>query len=231
MTVPALTIPALAVACTTLLVLVAFLATRPKQKKSTIRLAPEQRAAIQDHFNQGPTLAGSYGWSRRQYAPMHIHSKAFSSLREQIAAQLPDHAVAFDVVFESAGKRVDWHGASASAKFISSETSTPSMRRLLDPAREAVIRTGLRVARPLRLRRRAVHPEPRLRLGPFQPHSRRRQLINARLAPRVDNTSLRHRQVGHLLAAAQAPEFPVAAALLALRDDAAEHCRGRQLLR
>ena len=33
-----------------------------------------------------------------------------SSLREQIAAQLPDHAIAFDVVFESAGKRVDWHG-------------------------------------------------------------------------------------------------------------------------
>ena len=41
---------------------------------------------------------------------MHIHSKAFASLREQIAAQLPDNAIAFDVVFESAGKRVDWHG-------------------------------------------------------------------------------------------------------------------------
>ena len=59
---------------------------------------------------------------------MHIHSKAFAPLREQIAAQLPDHAIAFDVVFESAGKRVDWHGASASAKFIYSETSTPSTR-------------------------------------------------------------------------------------------------------
>jgi hypothetical protein len=153
-------IPALAVAFTTLLVLAAVLATRPKQKKSTIRLAPEQRAAIQDHFEQGPTLAGSYGWSRRQYAPMHIHSKAFSSLREQIAAQLPDHAIAFDVVFESKGARVDWHGASASAKFIYSETSTPSMRRLLDPASETVIRTGLRVARPLCVRRRRLHTKP-----------------------------------------------------------------------
>ena len=103
-------LPALVVAAATLFVLAAFLATRPKQKESPIRLAPEQRAAITDHFNNGPTLAGSYGWSRRQYAPMHIHSKAFSSLRDQIAAQLPDHAVAFDVVFESAGKRVDWHG-------------------------------------------------------------------------------------------------------------------------
>lgn len=110
MSVPALMIPALAVAAATLIVLVAVLATRPKQKKSTIRLSAEQRAAIQDHFTSGPTLAGSYGWSRRQYAPMHIHSKAFSSLRDQIAAQLPDHAIAFDVVFESQGKRVDWHG-------------------------------------------------------------------------------------------------------------------------
>ena len=37
-------------------------------------------------------------------------ARRFASLRDQIAAQLPDHAVAFDVVFESAGKRVDWHG-------------------------------------------------------------------------------------------------------------------------
>ena len=59
-------LPTLVVAAATLIVLVAFLATRPKQKKSTIRLSAEQRAAIQDHFNQGPTLAGSYGWSRRQ---------------------------------------------------------------------------------------------------------------------------------------------------------------------
>ena len=103
-------LPALVVAAATLIVLAAVLATRPKQKKSTIRLSAEQRAAIQDYFNDGPTLAGSYGWSRRQYAPMHIHSKAFASLREQIHAQLPDHAIAFDVVFESAGKRVDWHG-------------------------------------------------------------------------------------------------------------------------
>ena len=88
MSVPALVIPALAVAFTTLLVLAAVLATRPKQIKSTIRLSAEQRGAIQDHFNNGPTLAGSYGWSRRQYAPMHIHSKAFSSLRDQIHEQL-----------------------------------------------------------------------------------------------------------------------------------------------
>ena len=158
MAVPDLMIPALAVACTALLVLVAFLATRPNQKKSTIRLAPEQRAAIQDHFNQGPTLAGSYGWSRRQYAPMHIHSKAFASLRDQIAAQLPDHAIAFDVIFESHGKRVDWHGASASAKFFILRPHA------IDATHNSsvVIHTGLREPRPLRLRRRRLDPEPRL---------------------------------------------------------------------
>ena len=59
-------LPALVVAAATLIVLAAVLATRPKQKKSTIRLSAEQRGAIQDHFEQGPTLAGSYGWSRRQ---------------------------------------------------------------------------------------------------------------------------------------------------------------------
>jgi len=59
-------LPALVVAAATLIVLVAFLATRPKQKTSPIRLSAEQRAAIQDHFRDGPTLAGSYGWSRRQ---------------------------------------------------------------------------------------------------------------------------------------------------------------------
>ena len=59
-------LPALVVAAATLIVLAAVLATRPKQKKSTIRLSAEQRAAITDHFNQGPTLAGSYGWSKSQ---------------------------------------------------------------------------------------------------------------------------------------------------------------------
>ena len=109
MEIPALFLPALAAGAVVGLVIV-LVRARGKPAPASIRLAPEQRGAIQDHFNQGPTLAGSYGWSRRQYAPMHIHSKAFSSLRDQIHEQLPDHAIAFDVVFESAGKRVDWHG-------------------------------------------------------------------------------------------------------------------------
>merc|ERR1719217_178658 len=45
---------------------------------------------------------------------MHIHSKAFAPLREQIAAQLPDHAIAFDVVFVSAHFNLTADGGSLS---------------------------------------------------------------------------------------------------------------------
>ena len=71
MSVPDLMIPAFAVAFTTLLVLVAFLATRPKQKKSTIRLAPEQRAAIGPprEPRRAKTNFGSYNSYALQTAP------------------------------------------------------------------------------------------------------------------------------------------------------------------
>ena len=64
MEIPALFLPALAGAAVGLVVV--MLLVRNKPEPASIRLAPEQRAAIQDHFNSGPTLAGSYGWSRRQ---------------------------------------------------------------------------------------------------------------------------------------------------------------------
>ena len=65
MEIPALFLPALAASAAVGLVLKVILA-RGKPEPASIRLAPEQRAAIQDHFRDGPTLAGSYGWSRRQ---------------------------------------------------------------------------------------------------------------------------------------------------------------------
>lgn len=48
-------------------------------------------------------------WARRSYAPMHIHSDEFQSLRSQIYDCLPDYAIAFDAVFESDGSSVGWH--------------------------------------------------------------------------------------------------------------------------
>ena len=65
MEIPALFVPAVVAGAAVGLVLVKFLA-KGKPEPASIRLVPEQRTAIQDHFNSGPTLAGSYGWSRRQ---------------------------------------------------------------------------------------------------------------------------------------------------------------------
>ena len=65
MEIPALFLPAVVAGAAVGLVLVKFMA-KGKPEPASIRLSAEQRAAITDHFNQGPTLAGSYGWSRRQ---------------------------------------------------------------------------------------------------------------------------------------------------------------------
>ena len=41
---------------------------------------------------------------------MHIHTDAFRTLRQEIAAAWPQHRIAFDVVFEAPpNTRVDWH--------------------------------------------------------------------------------------------------------------------------
>ena len=79
MEIPALSLPPVGAGAAVGLVLVKFLA-KGKPEPASIRLVPAQRAAIQDHFDNGPTLAGSYGWSRRQYAPMPIPSTAFASI-------------------------------------------------------------------------------------------------------------------------------------------------------
>lgn len=75
-----------------------------------MKLSAEQHRLVCDHFEEAPTLSSSYAWSRRQYAPMHIHTDAFDALRCHIAREWPDHTIAFDVVFEAPPKRtVDWH--------------------------------------------------------------------------------------------------------------------------
>lgn len=48
-------------------------------------------------------------WKKRSYCPMHIHTAQFAELKYAIERQFPKHCVAFDVVFESSGKAVDWH--------------------------------------------------------------------------------------------------------------------------
>lgn len=73
-------------------------------------LTHEQCGAILASFEQESTAdAHTAVWCRRQYAPMHIHTPEFASLREQILRALPGYTIAFDVVFESAGGFVGWH--------------------------------------------------------------------------------------------------------------------------
>lgn len=57
---------------------------------------------ILDNFQSSVcTHGGGVAWSRRQYAPMHIHGDAMQSVRDQIEKVCPGYAVTFDVVFES----------------------------------------------------------------------------------------------------------------------------------
>ena len=76
----------------------------------SIHMSTLQRDAIREAFEkiEHPKAHRSV-WSRRSYAPMHIHSSEFTSLRSQIYRALPQYEIAFDVLFESKGNTVGWH--------------------------------------------------------------------------------------------------------------------------
>lgn len=48
-------------------------------------------------------------WKRRAYAPMYIHDDELRSFRDEVARRYPDYVIAFDVIFDSNGGRVDHH--------------------------------------------------------------------------------------------------------------------------
>lgn len=77
-----------------------------------IRLSEEEISHLREDLGVADetSVPSSYAWSRRKYAPMHIHSPHLSRLREQIRASYPEYVIAFDVVFEvEAGAGVDLH--------------------------------------------------------------------------------------------------------------------------
>lgn len=75
-----------------------------------IRMSEPQRRRITHAFESAPhPTAHRAVWSRRSYAPMHIHAPEFEGLRSQLRGALPDHEIAFDVIFESKGTHVEWH--------------------------------------------------------------------------------------------------------------------------
>lgn len=75
-----------------------------------LRLSDEQHHRILTQFQTHTSGEAAHGWSRRQYAPMHIHTPPFLSLRRAIREALPEYTIAFDVVFETPADRgVDFH--------------------------------------------------------------------------------------------------------------------------
>lgn len=75
-----------------------------------ISLTRSQRERVLSTFDEhAGAQAHTSTWSRRSYAPMHIHSDDFADVRTQIASLFPDHVIAFDVIFESRGNETAWH--------------------------------------------------------------------------------------------------------------------------
>lgn len=75
-----------------------------------MRLSHDQALHILEAFERTERpQAFQAVWSRRSYAPMHIHEPALASLRTSLRTLHPEYVPMFDVVFESQGHRVDWH--------------------------------------------------------------------------------------------------------------------------
>lgn len=77
-----------------------------------VRLTQEEISHLRKDLDvvDESSVPSSYAWSRRKYAPMHIHSPSLSKVREQIRASYPEYVLAFDVLFEvEAGAGVALH--------------------------------------------------------------------------------------------------------------------------
>ena len=77
---------------------------------AAIELNDSECALVLEELQRlGSADAHAAVWSRRAYAPMLIHGGRLARVREAIEAQLPQYAIAFDVIFESRGGPVGWH--------------------------------------------------------------------------------------------------------------------------
>lgn len=48
-------------------------------------------------------------WKRRSYAPMLMYREELHDIRKLIHEEFPEYTIAFDVIFESDGRKVEWH--------------------------------------------------------------------------------------------------------------------------
>ena len=78
----------------------------------SVPLLDAERRYLLERFDAATegTTAPAHAWSRRVYAPLHIHEAALAPLRARLARALPDHAPLFDILFEArAGAPVAFH--------------------------------------------------------------------------------------------------------------------------
>jgi len=76
-----------------------------------MRLTTEQTEHLLDFFKKdgNTNQAHTSTWKKRVYCPMLIHKKNMIDIKKQLYDKYPDHIVAFDVIFESAGSLVPYH--------------------------------------------------------------------------------------------------------------------------
>jgi hypothetical protein len=76
-----------------------------------IFLQGEEAEFILKSFHDFYEYDGSHTqvWCKRQYAPLYIHDKELQSLKKKIVDAFPEYTIAFDVIFESKGNRINWH--------------------------------------------------------------------------------------------------------------------------
>ena len=75
-------------------------------------LTEEQRVLLLECFHRSAntdTSAHANVWKKRSYAPMYIYSDEMKTVYNEVRTKYPNHTIAFDVIFESDGKMIDWH--------------------------------------------------------------------------------------------------------------------------
>lgn len=72
-------------------------------------LSNTQIKLVSRKFKEESVQAHQAVWKKRQYAPMNIFKPEMKPLLDEIHLKLPNYTVLFDVVFESDGKKTDWH--------------------------------------------------------------------------------------------------------------------------
>lgn len=78
---------------------------------TNLKLSEKQIKFILNRFNKENDSKNAHQtiWKRRSYAPMLIYEEELENIKNKIKEEFPDHTIVFDVIFESDGKKVEWH--------------------------------------------------------------------------------------------------------------------------